>query len=535
MSNEAQFEYALHKLLDSITTNYSFLGVKLRVCSQYEIKNKKADLVVLNDQNTPVLVIETKREGDKVKTSSRFDPYDISVVGQALCYSLMIALKDSLPKTPITATANPDRLVVFKPIEVEKAKEIVDLDQCETRNYKKAIREHKYAELLQNYVYNSYDRVLNETTLKELLDNVVRITNENKIVGQLDTFNFVLGQLKYFVDYMDRYFVRDKLKSELKNSKVYRDLMNNLAGGSDKEDKLSELIGENYERIDRLSKMMVYVLLNKIIFYKILRNIYDLPELIPVYANKQCPFIIPGVHHQIESVDDYLACLNAYFSHAREKTEDFEPIFWTGLFDQIKISDEEDAMQELDYIISLIHEIDPKVFATIIGHIYEELIKPSERHAFGQFYTPPSIARMIVNWAIRSEKDKVLDPGCGSGTFLVRAYERLVELKTGMKQDYPSKELHKKVLDQLYGVDINAFAAHLAAMNLSVKNPYSPSTNVNIVRKDYFGIIPSQKTLISNPVITPQGEEERKIVLRNDFDAVVGNPPYTRWTEIGKE
>ena len=58
--------------------------------------------------------------------------------------------------------------------------------------------------------------------------------------------------------------------------------------------------------------------------------------------------------------------------------------------------------------------------------------QPSEeRHQLGQFYTPPPIAELIVRWSIRSGDDKVLDPGCGSGTFLLEAYKVLAEWKTG--------------------------------------------------------------------------------------------------------
>ncbi|MBP1357866.1 MAG: hypothetical protein JZD40_05195 [Sulfolobus sp.] len=151
MSKEAEFEHKLYSLLDKITS-HSFLGVKLDVKPQYDVGNKKADLVVLDNRGIPVLVIETKRKGDvRNSLSSKTDPYSKTVVGQALCYSVMIASKLKMPETPMFATANPDRFLVFKPIDMEKAKDIVDLNECERGNYEKAIREGKYGDLKEDY------------------------------------------------------------------------------------------------------------------------------------------------------------------------------------------------------------------------------------------------------------------------------------------------------------------------------------------------------------------------------------------------
>ena len=68
-------------------------------------------------------------------------------------------------------------------------------------------------------------------------------------------------------------------------------------------------------------------------------------------------------------------------------------------------------------------------FGDIVGYVYEELIPGEERHILGEFYTPKPIAELIVRWCVRAVDDTVLDPGCGSGTFLVEAYKRFAELK----------------------------------------------------------------------------------------------------------
>lgn len=83
-------------------------------------------------------------------------------------------------------------------------------------------------------------------------------------------------------------------------------------------------------------------------------------------------------------------------------------------------------------------------------------------------------------------------------------------------------------------MDINEFPAHLTAVNLAMRNPRAPSNITNIVIKDYFAITPDQSVLVPYKIKTVRGEEQASIVYK-DFDAVVGNPPYTRWTEIPDE
>jgi adenine-specific DNA-methyltransferase len=43
----------------------------------------------------------------------------------------------------------------------------------------------------------------------------------------------------------------------------------------------------------------------------------------------------------------------------------------------------------------------------------------SHQKAFGQFFTPEAVARTLVRWVIRNPEDRLLDPSCGDGRFLV--------------------------------------------------------------------------------------------------------------------
>ena len=93
----------------------------------------------------------------------------------------------------------------------------------------------------------------------------------------------------------------------------------------------------------------------------------------------------------------------------------------------------------------------------VLGSVFEDLIPRSEQLLLGQFYTPTRVADLLIAFAVDAENATVLDPGCGSGTFLMRTYDYLRE-KTGRS--------HGELLSNVWGFDISAFATELAAINL---------------------------------------------------------------------
>jgi Type I restriction-modification system methyltransferase subunit len=159
------------------------------------------------------------------------------------------------------------------------------------------------------------------------------------------------------------------------------------------------------------------------------------------------------------------------------------------------IADNVYASLQIDELIKTLSEINPQEFSDIIGHVYENLIPAEERHRLGQFYTPPPIAELITKWCIRSGDDVVLGPGCGSGTFEIEAYWRLVEFKIG-RRAIPSKDVHRKVLKQIYAIDINSFPTQLTVMNLAMRNVRAPVTDLNVVESDFFSIIPGYEVVL---------------------------------------
>ncbi len=291
---------------------------------------------------------------------------------------------------------------------------------------------------------------------------------------------------------------------------------------------------EDLISFDNLTRMMAYVLANKILAYKILELHYGehLPSLKPVRYGERIK--VHDREFYIGSPNDLVDYLNYVFNYASSKLEevlgikDFSPIFRAGVYNEIVLS----GIESIDRVNAIIDLIDCwkrelKYLPGIIGYVYEGLLPPRERHQLGQFYTPPAIARLITRWAIRSDSDKVLDAGCGSGTFLIEAYKRMLKLKFNKDYDKGQRPLcteryneHQEVLNQLYGVDINAFASHITSIHLMLMEPRCPISKLNVETRDYFAL--KKGTWAFGEVI-------------KEFDAIIGNPPYTRWVEIPDE
>jgi len=87
------------------------------------------------------------------------------------------------------------------------------------------------------------------------------------------------------------------------------------------------------------------------VFYKVLEKHYTLEPLKPLYRE--------GV---AESVNGYLKKLGELFSRAVEITGDFEPVFSTGIYDQLDIGEDEEVSKALDWLAEPIDEYDIERF-----------------------------------------------------------------------------------------------------------------------------------------------------------------------------
>ena len=129
--------------------------------------------------------------------------------------------------------------------------------------------------------------------------------------------------------------------------------------------------------------------------------------------------------------------------------------------------------------IRVLHQLSRFDFADVdsdlIGTIYNTYVERPEKKQKGQYYTPRSIVRYILDESgyvtgpsIIGPSKRLIDPACGSGTFLVEAARRLVAAYKTSGSDNPRAVLDR-VRENIYGFDLNPFACYLAEVNLLIQ------------------------------------------------------------------
>ncbi len=113
-----------------------------------------------------------------------------------------------------------------------------------------------------------------------------------------------------------------------------------------------------------------------------------------------------------------------------------------------------------DSIFKRLEEFDwTKIDEDLLKMLYQELVDPADRSGLGEFYTPDWLAEMILE-DIKYEKGSLLDPACGSGTFLFSAINRL------RKKGLSGKKLVQHVMEFIIGLDVHPVAILMAKANI---------------------------------------------------------------------
>ncbi|ANH39966.1 Type IIS restriction enzyme Eco57I [Nocardioides dokdonensis FR1436] len=246
----------------------------------------------------------------------------------------------------------------------------------------------------------------------------------------------------------------------------------------------------------------------------------------------------------------------------------------------------------LRFIIGRLYYPHPYEFsvmpADILGKVYEQFLgehvvldqagladiveKPEVRKAGGVYYTPVPIVDYIVEETLgpllrgktpgEVAKIRVIDPACGSGSFLIAAYQYIIDWHTAYyaqqvknRNTYLEKskggglrlktaERKRILLANIYGVDIDRQAVEVTKLSLLLKVIEGQSQMelaVGRILPDLHENIKCGNSLIDVdfPLTLDASEEERltynpfdwdeefpAVFEAGGFDAVIGNPPY---------
>ncbi|APX98528.1 hypothetical protein BB347_17620 (plasmid) [Natronorubrum daqingense] len=294
----------------------------------------------------------------------------------------------------------------------------------------------------------------------------------------------------------------------------------------------------------------VYVQLNKILLIRIAED----KQLVNQMVSNG------GVHHYFEFWDDYTRYvdrdyIDLFETACEELGEVYDYLYSRRLFDW-GIQDDSELDDVLQRTLWHLNHYDfESVDRDVLGHLYQEHLPPEERKALGEFYTPVAVVDLIldsvgytVDKQLEKEEYDLIDPACGSGTFLVRAANRLLERLDN--KGVPPRDAIEIVQERIHGLDLNPFACHIAELNLlfqvidlykDVKDddPSYTLDRFHIYRTDSLRVETQESlTALHSSEVQRQYREERKqassVKTRNDYGFVVGNPPYVRIQNIQK-
>ncbi|QEE15957.2 class I SAM-dependent DNA methyltransferase [Promethearchaeum syntrophicum] len=183
--------------------------------------------------------------------------------------------------------------------------------------------------------------------------------------------------------------------------------------------------------------------------------------------------------------------------------------FLKKIFNFLKLSDYFQSflmMQKVKEIqIKLISELSSFEIENedLFTDLYQKLLENTTRHPKGEFYTHPILAQTMISDVYKTGM-KVLDPTCGSGTFLLEIAKMVARSNLSPKDE-------EKAIDNIIGCDINPIACIMARANL-------------FLSYDGFWLKNREIKIFETNLLT---DNDFQLISKNQFfDLILGNPPW---------
>ncbi|MEL7433434.1 MAG: N-6 DNA methylase [Chloroflexota bacterium] len=189
------------------------------------------------------------------------------------------------------------------------------------------------------------------------------------------------------------------------------------------------------------------------------------------------------------------------------------------------------------------------ISADVLGAVYEQYLgfkaqysgeedtsdKNLKRKLQGIYYTPQYVVRYIVQQTLgrllSEGRDvmslRVLDPACGSGAFLIEAFDVLRRAYTAQYPEMPIAEVTHNILTKnLYGVDLDDQAVEVTRLNLSLRGAMTKGLLPTLVNIKHGNSLIADDDIAGERLGFDWAMRFPDVVEAGGFDAVIGNPPY---------
>lgn len=197
---------------------------------------------------------------------------------------------------------------------------------------------------------------------------------------------------------------------------------------------------------------------------------------------------------------------------------------------------------------ALVHDFsDPELGTRFLGDLYQDLSEYAKK-TFALLQTPVFVEEFILDLTLTPAIAefglsglKLIDPTCGSGHFLLGAFDRLVQAWAATAPNVEVGERVQLALDSIHGVDLNPFAAAIARFRLTVAAIRAAGIKTLVAAPAFHYHLAIGDSLLGS--VNPNtgldfGDDEYfeydaedlteyvDILKTGQYHVVVGNPPY---------
>jgi SAM-dependent methyltransferase len=194
---------------------------------------------------------------------------------------------------------------------------------------------------------------------------------------------------------------------------------------------------------------------------------------------------------------------------------------------------------------------DPDLDTRFLGDLYQDLSEHAKKK-FALLQTPEFVEEFILDRTLDPaietfglEEIRMIDPACGSGHFLLGAFDRILELWREREPGTPIRDLVQRTLDAVNGVDLNPYAVEIARFRLLVAAlkaseidalEDAPAFKMNVAVGD--SLIHGRRSgelfagpegfgdMLEHRYPTENRALANQLLRSGKYHAVVGNPPY---------
>ncbi len=359
--------------------------------------------------------------------------------------------------------------------------------------------------LIINEINTNYSNDFNEGNLNFLLklitDNNIYYLNPYNLItlfGDIEENEFMQKILKQFLVFF-------KENESIKKEMLFKEW--------DKLFKISEEFSQNKEEVknrrEALSKIFKIEISNteeesKALF--VLHNVLSIIVKLLIYNNFAKESLIEKIN--IQNYYNNITDLKTFMN----KLENGNLFYQLGIYNLIIYDyfswyiDKQIKWNEnfANLILDLIEKVElivpEKNMIEVIDYmeeLYRRFIPKKIRHSFGEFFTPANIAKLAVEKIAKIKPhDKVIDPTCGSGTFLIQ----VIKIKKNNNLSF------YEIINTIVGIDLNPINVLLAKFNIV--------TNL----LDKIKETPVSDTVI--PIFIGDSSYVPKIELRNNISVI---------------